>query len=305
MCLDGVCGEPLGVGVRALPVDRREALGQRREQRLRPRLQQPAAVQRLVGAVEPPAQLGGERGGHGGVVQAGRQLVEDDRALVDRDAGLPRRRLQQPYAVDTVQQVAEQPVVVVAHVVLAVQDGQLRAGHGGGELAQAEVGALHTGALLQVQFAGRRPVAPVAARIGPQLLEHRRERVVVGDHGPALTAGEDLAVLEAEAAEPAERAGLAALPGGAVGLRAVLHDGDAARPGDRVECRHVGHVGGPVHGDHRARVHRQVEVVRPDAAGVPVDVDEHRDQAGAQRGGRGGGPGQRRYEHRLAVAEAE
>jgi hypothetical protein len=105
------------------------------------------------------------------------------------------------------------------------------------------------------------------------------EAVVSGEDRAALTAGgDDLVLPEAEAAGDADRSGEAAIVEGAMRLRGVLDEGDAAILRDGRESIHVGRVTVEVNSDDRpgAVSEALADAVRGEAEGALIDICEDR-----------------------------
>ena len=114
----------------------------------------------------------------------------------------------------------------------------------------------------------------------PQSPGARDDVLVVGHEQAALAAGQDLARVEAVAADDADRPDLAALVGRAVRLTGVLDDVQAMPVGDVEDLVEVARAGRWIWTAMMARV--RGPILRLDLAGIEVvrprvDVDEDRD----------------------------
>jgi hypothetical protein len=163
-----------------------------------------------------------------------------------------------------------------------VDPADLRDPHGGLEVGHPVV------------VTGHLVLVPLAHALVAQDAQPVGDGVVVGRDHAALTGGEVLGGVEGERSDP-ERAGTGAVVGRTVGLRRVLHDVQAAVPGDGHERVHVGglavevdrheHLGAvPDRGRDGRRVDREV---------VLADVREPGRGAGLEDGVEGGDEGER------------
>ncbi len=135
----------------------------------------------------------------------------------------------------------------------------------------------------------------------------RSEFRVAGGHHAALAArAEVLARIEAEAAEVAEAAAAAALVLGAVGLRGVLDDDQAALPRDGEDRVHVGRLAVEVHRDDRLRARRDggLELRRVHRVGARVNVHQPRARARVADGRDGGDERERHGDDLVARPDA-
>ena len=173
------------------------------------------------------------------------------------------------------------------------QDGRIALG-GGDVLRQAlELGARERRRHLLVPVVptdGVDRVGPeVPAGQAPQLRDVLAERPqpacpvddvrIVGDEQSAFTAGQDLAGVEAVAADRAKRPDLAAAIGGTVRLARVLDDVESVATGDLEDLVHVARHALDVDGDDRPgpRSDLGLDLAGIEGVGPRVDVDEDRD----------------------------
>ena len=228
--------------------------------------------------------------------QRGQRLVpaverDDVRLPPVRVAGRRRRRLDE----------AGEPLLVEARDALARgqqlrQPAQLRQPERAQHVREAVVRA-------------RRADLEVAARLDPVVAQPPDavgDLLRVGGHGAAFTRRHDLAGVEREAAERAERAARPALRAGAERAGGILDERDALRHvrGQRVPVERPSEE---VHREHRARARAdggrrtlEVEVHRR-----RVDVHEDRRRAGERDDVRRGREGVRGHEHLVARSDAE
>jgi len=155
----------------------------------------------------------------------------------------------------------------VAHPALALfrQAGELLAQHRALPLAETVIGA--------VVEMGVEPLA----RQTPAVVDRARlalDVVVVGDDDAALARRHQLALLEAERPDVAQRADLAAFPFAAVGVRAVFDQEQIVPLGDGRQPVQVGGMAAHVHGDDRPRAlgDGRFDQVRIDAVGIRRDI---------------------------------
>ena len=188
---------------------------------------------------------------------------------------------------------------VVQGLELAQPEGRLHVGHAA---VPAALGVALEDDVLRAVAREVRQVHRVLAQRA-QALGHRR--VVDGDHA-ALAGGDDLARVQREAGQRAERADRPALVLRADGARGVLDELEPVALGQRDEGVHVRRQPDLVHGHDRLRAlgdralgRRGVEVV-----GQRVDVGEDRRRAALPDGVGRGDEGQRRDDDLVAGADA-
>ena len=106
----------------------------------------------------------------------------------------------------------------------------------------------------------------------------------------ALPAVDVLRLVEAEAADVADRAERATAERGADAVRRVLDQAEPARAGERAEAVHLAGDAAVVHGDDRPRPRRDrgLHRIGVDVQRVRPDVDEHGAPTRAHEGVRGG-----------------
>ena len=142
----------------------------------------------------------------------------------------------------------------------------------------------------------------------PEELELRSEVVARGRHEAAVAdATEILRRIEAEAADVAEAAGAASVPGGEDRLGGVLDHRDAGAVGDRHERIDVGGAAEEMNGDDRLRAPADLplHVGRADEVGVGIDVGEDRHGAETRHGAGRREEGVARQDHLIAGLDVE
>ena len=130
----------------------------------------------------------------------------------------------------------------------------------------------------------REVVIRVLVAVTPSLVDEEThaapELGIVGDDHAAFTGGDVLALLQAEAADGAERADGAAIIGGAIGLRAVFDNGEAVSRGELQDRAHLGRIAEQVGDDDGAGLWAQdaLDRFRRHVAGPWVDIRKNRDR---------------------------
>jgi hypothetical protein len=131
--------------------------------------------------------------------------------------------------------------------------------------------------------------------------------LVAGEQAAALAGGQQLGRLVAEGAELAEAAGPPVAPALAVGVGAVLDQGQRVAPGDLAEPVHVGHLVAQVDRHDRPGPggDGRLDLVGVDGQGVTEDVAEHRQGPGGHGRVRRGREGQGGHDHLVAPADPQ
>ena len=130
---------------------------------------------------------------------------------------------------------------------------------------------------------------------------------VVGDQDAAATGGEVLAAAAAEAADVADGAKAAVVPGSAVRVRHVLDHGQPVPLGNGQDGLHVATHPAEVHRHDRAGAGGDggLDGRRCDVVGVRVDVGKDGDEAGVEDGGDAGEEGDGGDDDLGAAVQAE
>ena len=130
---------------------------------------------------------------------------------------------------------------------------------------------------------------------------------VVGSQHAAAAGREVLAAAAAEAADVADRAKAAVVPGAAVRVRHVLNHGQSVPLGDGQDGLHVAAHPAEVHGHDRAGAGGDggLDGRRGDVVGLGIDVGKDRDEARVQDGRHAGEEGDGRDDDLGAALQAE
>ncbi len=130
---------------------------------------------------------------------------------------------------------------------------------------------------------------------------------VVGDAGTAFTAGHQLALLEAEAADIANGADVFTIPAPAVRMGAILDHAQVMFAGNRHDFFHVRHGAEKVHRDDRLGFGGDGALKSGwvHAKSVRFDIDYHWGGATGNHRGAGGQPGMGRNNDLITLANAK